>query len=461
MNQERVSRPFEHIFSGITQSGFSRCVMQAVVFTMLVLLGSTVTVPARAQTTTRIQLSERILQPAGDTEEHDSFGSATAISGNTMVIGAFNADGNEVGAGAAYVFDRIGNNWVQTAKLFAADGQAEPVALFPGDFRSDSFGLTVAISRDANTIIVGAPNHNHTGKISNAGAVYVFQRANGVWSQVAELFSPHPNGQDHFGDIPGFGGIGISGDIIAVADEGNGFGALPGAVDIFTRSNGAWAFATQLLVPDDPFFLPSSLAFDGNTVAVGSSLSDAPTTFEAGVVYVFQFSEGTWSGPVTLAAADATSFSQFGSSVSVSGNSVAVGAITGQGVTGSSGNAYVFSRDEGVWSQRAELIASDGQDFDNFGVAVAIQGQTVLVGATNHMSPVTGQFDAGAAYVFRQGDSGWRQVAELSAGDGISGGQYGQAVAVQNNTLLVGASGQHPPVEGYPGGEAYLYNLNP
>jgi hypothetical protein len=454
MNRSKVSE--------VAQRGFASRVMQAGVFTMLLLLGSTVAVPARAQTT-RIQLSERILQPAGETAEHDSFGSATAISGNTMVIGAFNADGNEVGAGAAYVFDKVGNNWVQTAKLFAADGKAEPVANFPGDFRSDSFGLTVAISSDANTVIVGAPAHSHTGQSSNAGAVYVFQRTNGVWSQVAELFSPNPNGQDHFGDIPGFGGIGISGNTIAVADEGSGFGSgtAHGAVDIFTRTNGTWTFTTQLLVPDDPFFLPSSLAFDGNTVAVGSSLSDSPTTFEAGVAYVFRFSEGQWSGPVTLAAADATSFAQFGSSVSVSGNSIAVGAITGQGVTGFSGTAYVFTSDEGVWRQSAELIAGDGQDFDNFGVAVAINRQTALVGAVNHTSPITGQPTAGAAYVFRQGDLGWRQVAELSASDGITGGQYGQAVAVQSNTLLVGASGQHPPVEGYPGGEAYVYSLNP
>ena len=154
--------------------------------------------PAHAQIT-KIQSSERIVQPAAETDEHDSFGSATAISGNTLVIGAFNADGNEVGAGAVYVFEKVSNNWVQTAKLFAADGKAEPVPLFPGNFRSDSLGLTVAVSADANTIIAGAPGHNHTGKQANAGAAYVFQRTNGVWSQVAELQSPNPNGQDNLG----------------------------------------------------------------------------------------------------------------------------------------------------------------------------------------------------------------------------------------------------------------------
>jgi FG-GAP repeat protein len=407
----------------------------------------------------RIQLSERILQPADETAEHDSFGCAVAISGNTMAIGAFNGDGNEIGAGAVYIFDKIGNDWVQTGKVFAADGQAEPVPSFRGDFRSDSFGLTVAISADGNTVIAGAPNH--TGRITNAGAVYVFQRTNGGWSQQAELFSPLPNSQDHFGDAPGFGGIGISGDIIAVADQGNGF-TLPGSVDIFTRSNGVWTFTTKLTVPDDPFFFPSSLSFDGNMIAAGSNFSDSPTAFVGGAVYVFQLNAGQWSAPVTLAAGDSTSFSQFGTSVSVKGNSVAVGAITAPGNTGLSGTAYVFNNDEGVWTQKAEVKATDGQDFDNFGTFVAIDGQNLLVGASSHTPPSTGAFNAGAAYVFKlTGDGWWQQVAELSASDGISGGSYGLGVAIQNNTLLVGAFGQHPPVEGYPGGEAYLYNLHP
>lgn len=435
----------------------------AVIATMVFLIATAV-VPAQAQGT-RTQQSEQILQPSGETAEHDSFGSAVAISGNTMVIGAFNADGNEVGAGAAYIFDKIGNTWVQTAKLFAADGHARPAnPLFPGDFISDSFGLTVAISQDGNTVIVGAPSHNHATQLSGGdiGAVYVFQRTNGAWSQEAELLPPHPNVQDHFGDASDFGGLAISGNTIVVTDQGTALtGSLPGSVDVFTRANGTWTLTTQLLVPDDPFFFPSSVAFDGHTLAVGSDISDAPNAFEGGAVYVFQFSEGQWSGPVTLGAADATSGALFGFSVSLNGGLIAVGASAGPGTTSQSGAAYVFAGEGGVWSQKAKLIASDGLDFDNFGVSIGVSGQTVFVGATGHTPAATGTFSAGSAYVYRQGDGGWRQVAQVSGSDGISGGQYGLAVAIRNNTLLVGADLQHPLVEGYPGGEAYVYSLNP
>ena len=412
--------------------------------------------PAHAQTT-RIQQSEQILQPAGDVVEHDSFGTAAAISGNTMVIGGVNADGNEVGAGAAFIFETIDDAWVQTARLFASDGHAEPVPFDPDKFRSDSFGSTVAIAGD--TVAVGAPGHNHTGRLANAGAVYVFRRVHGVWLQEAEMFSPAPSGHDEFGAGQGFGGIGLSGNTLAVTDQGSGFfqGA---AVDVFTRTNGVWTLSTRLTVPDDPFFLPSSVAIDANTVAVGSSLSDSAAAFESGVAYVFRFDEGQWSGPLTLAAGDSTSGAQFGSSLSLRDGLIAVGAITAPGSTLQSGAVYLYTSEDGVWSEQAKLVPGDGQDFDNFGVSIAVSGQTVLVGANGHTLPA-GQVAAGAAYVFRRRDGAWTEVAELSASDGISGGDFSAAVAVLDNTLVVGADLQHPLVEGYPGGEAYVYSLNP
>lgn len=408
--------------------------------------------PALAQDVP-IQQSEQNLQPAGDTVEHDSFGSAVAISGNTMVIGGFNADGAEVGAGAVFVFDKIDNTWVQTARLFAADGKAEPVPNFPGDFRSDSFGTNVAISGD--TVVVGAPAHTHPGLQRNSGAVYVFQRVNGAWVQQAELFSPTPFTEAFVGSQPGFGGLAISGDTIVVGDEGS-FN-----VDVFTRQNGVWTSTAAFTVPDDFSFVPTDVAIDGDTVVVGSTNSDAPAASFAGAAYVFRLVDGTWVQQAKLAATDAASGAEFGWSVRIGSHLVAVGAVRGPGASPQSGAAYVFSSDDGVWSQAAKLGADDGQDFDDFGSSVAVSGRTVFVGATNHTPLATGASEAGAAYVFQPKDGRWQQLAELSASDGIPGGDFGTSVAVSNDTLLVGADRQHPPVEGYPGGEAYVYRLNP
>ena len=425
--------------------------------------------PAQADAS-RTQQSEQILQPGGDVAEHDTFGTGAAINGNTMVIGAENADGNEVGAGAAYVFEKIDDSWVQTAKIFAADGHATPLVFPPGDFISDSFGQSVAISEDANTIVVGAPGHRHLGGPA-AGAVYVFQRVNGVWVQEAELFSPIPNSLDSFGEAQGAtngGGVAISGNVIAVSDAGNprlfdpvtGNSTAPGGVDVFTRINGKWTLTAQLTVPADLFLTPNSLAFDGSTLVLGSIASDAPSASGAGVAYVFQLNGSTWSGPTALTASDATSFAQFGNGVSVSGNSIAVAANFAPGATAFSGAAYVFVNEKGVWRQKAKLFANDGQDSDSFGQSIAISGMTVVVGANNH-TPPAGVFGSGAAYVFRPGDAGgWRQIAEVFASDAIGGGGFGDSIAIRGNTLAVGADAQHPPVEGYPGGEAYVYRIS-
>jgi len=434
----------------------------ATIMFLFLLVGSSL-IHAQA---TRTQQSEQILQPGGDTVEHDTFGTGVAISGNTMVIGAENADGNEVGAGAAFIFDKIDDNWVQTARIFAADGHAQPVPSEPGKFESDSFGLSVAISGD--TVVVGAPDHIHPGiggPSARVGAVYVFQRLNGVWTQRAELFSPNPNVHDNFGGQQGnslAGGVGISGDTIVVADAGNfQFNNIFAGIDVFNRINGTWTFTTQLTVPADFSFFPNSLAFDGKTLVVGSNISDTLTAPFAGVAYVFQFNDGQWSAPMTLAADDATSGAQFGNGVGLSGNLIVVGANFAPGATSQSGAAYIFTHEGDSWRQKAKLISNDGQDFDQFGVTIAVSGQTVLVSASNHTPPVADATEGGAAYVFRHRDGGWQQADELFASDAIGGGDFGASVAIQDNTLIVGADGQHPPVEGYPGGEAYVFRLNP
>jgi hypothetical protein len=121
-----------------------------------------------------------------------------------------------------------------------------------------------------------------------------------------------------------------------------------------------------------------------------------------------------------------------------------------------SGAAYVFAREDGNWRQEAKLAAADGADGDAFGLSVSVSGETVAVGAPSHAS-------TGAAYVFQQRDDQVSPVAELLAGDGVPQGFFGGSVSLSGNTLLVGALFQHPQVEtgsGYPGGEAYVYCLD-
>src|SRR5215471_1784685 len=140
------------------------------------------------------QQTEQRLQPAGETAENDEFGGAVAISGDRMVIGGEAAAGLGFDTGAAYIFTRSGNTWVQTAKLFANDGHVvkrDPITGFPAvGEHADEFGRGVAISGD--TVAIGAPGRTVPGFAANSGTVYVFQLVHGAWIQQAELTAPHP-----------------------------------------------------------------------------------------------------------------------------------------------------------------------------------------------------------------------------------------------------------------------------
>ena len=453
---------------GTAHKKFSRGVASFAIFAAMVFFVSTAAVaPAHAQISQTSQTVVKIPSPS----EHDTFGYAVAVSGNTMVVGAQGGDGVIPPAlptaagltfdtGAAYIYERINGKWVQTAKLIANDGVGLNAPFLPNDpansgsGKSDQFGVSVAISGD--TVAIGAPTHTHPGQPPQSGAVYVFQKVNGAWIQQAELHSPTPaptNGNFGIDQT-----VGISGNTIVVGDFGGpALNPIVG-VDVFTRTAGSWQNTATLQVPDDFSFVVSSVAIDGNTVVAGSTNSDgAGVPFGgAGAAYVFALKNGQWIKQATLAATDPSSGGQFGFSVSVKNRVIAVGAIRQPGTTVFSGAAYVFTGEEGVWVQKAKLQGNDSADFDQFGNSVSVSGETVLVGADQHS--VGADMGAGAAYVFTGELGQWKLVAEVSASD-VPGGTFAQSVAIQNSTLIIGAPFQNPAPEGYAAGEVYVYRL--
>lgn len=165
-----------------------------------------------------------------------------------------------------------------------------------------------------------------------------------------------------------------------------------------------------------------AVALDGNTAVVGVPYEDYYSS--PGVAYVFVRSGGTWALQATLTAADGADGEWFGASVAVSGDTIVVGAPRhpwGQNATGS---AYVFTRSGSTWSQRTELTADDAANGDFFGGAAALDGSTAVIGAGS----------ANAAYVFTGSGASWSQQSKLT-GDG----SFGTAVAVTGDTAIVGA----------------------
>jgi hypothetical protein len=203
-----------------------------------------------------------------------------------------------------------------------------------------------------------------------------------------------------------------------------------------------------------------TVALDGNYAIVGAPGADGEGT-DRGQACIFLKSQGGvdgWGQVKTLVAGDAADSDFFGVSVSISGDYAVVGAAGENGSGTNQGAAYVFYRNEGGadnWGQVKKLTAADKADNDSFGYAVAVDGDTIIVGADGEDGDGT---DRGAAYIFLKDEGGagnWGQVLKLEAEDPEDAGQFGLAVAIDGDLALVGAPGMNGT--GLNRGAAYLF----
>lgn len=370
--------------------------------------------------------SQQAKLTANDGANSDGFGMSVALSGTTAVIGAWMDDTFAgANAGSAYVFANSGTVWSQQDKLVSAEGA--PGALF---------GNAVAVSGD--TVFVGEYYHN-TPSAALAGSASVFLRVGTSWSQQAQLGINDPIGNDRFGYSSVLSG---SYALISAAYADSAAGADSGAAYIFVRLGTTWSQQAKLTanngVANDRF--GSSIALDGDTALVGT-----PSSATSGNVYVFTRSITTWSQQAKLFASDGSSNPGFGSSVAVSSNTALIGA---------SGAAYVFTRSGTVWSQQAKLLSS-GTTTGGFGISVALNGDTGIVGANSGINPHTGTA-SGCAYVFLRSGTTWSPQATLAATDGSASDNFGYAVALNGNTALIGADLCNTP-GGVDAGSAYVF----
>ncbi len=315
----------------------------------------------------------------------------------------------------------------QLAQLSESDNDGYP----------DGFGVAIAMS--GNTIVVGAPEAH-----GNFGAVYVYVKPASGWANMTETAELTPSDGFTFLD---FGlSVGISGNTIVVGSYGNN------AAYVFTEPAGGWQNATETAVLSNTngvaTLFGETVAIDGTTIAV----SEPKTYTYRGRVQIFTEPAGGWVSSLptgSIIASDTTDYDYFGASLSVSGSTIVAGAYNNDNL----GAVYVFTKPAAGWggshSQKAKLTASDGRAQDGLGVAVAINGNTIVAGAPKRNN------DTGLAYVFVEPASGWKnmtQTGELSASGLAVGDYFGFGVAVAPTKIAV-ASVTTPT-----NGTAYVYN---
>ncbi len=349
---------------------------------------------------------------SSDMAQAGAFGAAVSLNGNVLAIGSPQDDTNGSFAGAAFVHRFDGVAWAEETKLTPSDGDS-----------SDQFGHVVAVSGD--TIVVGAPNDEQAGTLS--GSAYVFRYDGASWIQGPKLIASDAAVFDQFGF-----GVAVFEDVIVVGAYGDA--SSRGAAYVFRRNAGVWTQEQKLTASDgaagDRF--GEAVTVQQDRIFVGAPYDDDGAS-QAGSVYVFEFGN-SWLEVGKLHPSNPSLNLGFGGSLSVDGNVLLVGATYSGALD--DGAAYVYRGNGRGWVQEAQLIPSDGGPNDEYGKSVAIVGSYAVVGANSHDENAV---SVGAGYLYFFDGVSWTEVAKLLASDGESGDQFGDSVATDGSTIVIGA----------------------
>ena len=326
------------------------------------------------------------------------------------------------------------------------DIQTEQYKLLASDGAwGDHFGGSVSISGD--TAVIGADDDGDHGGYS--GSAYVFVRNGDGWTEQQKLLASDGAVSDYFGQS-----VAVSGDTVVIGADSDDNGFNSGSAYVFVRDGGVWTEQDKLLASDgaewDAF--GSTVSISGNTVVIGA-VFDSDSDNESGSAYVFVRDGGVWTEQQKLLASDGAAFDRFGRSVAISGDTVVIGADGDDDNGSRSGSAYVFVRSNGVWTEQDKFLASDGTVDDYFGRSIAISGETAVIGA---WGDDTQGSRAGAAYVFGRTGETWTEQDKLLASDGTFNDSFGLSVAISGDSTVIGASGNDNP-NGTSSGSAYVF----
>ncbi len=376
---------------------------------------------------------------ASNGEANDLFGNTTSLSGDTLAVGAYGEDSNQTTitngssastdnsnafSGAVYVYKRSGTTWTQEAYIKAVNNA-----------NSDFFGVTVLLSgdilsvgttnEDSNlTTITNGTTASSDNSNENSGAVYVYKRSGNSWAQEAYIKAANNDANDYFGTS-----VSLSGNTLAV-----------GAI---------WEDSNQ------------------TTITNGISASGNNSNTASGAVYIYKRTGISWAQEAYIKAVNNDAGDNFGSSVSLSGDSLAVGALgedsnqttITSGVlasvdnsnTDNSGAVYLYRRHGSSWFQEAYIKAVNNDLGDFFGARVALSGDTLAVGATSEDSNQTtitngasassnnSNSDSGAVYLYKRTENLWAQEAYVKASNNDAGDSFGN-VNLSGDSLIVGVS---------------------
>lgn len=415
---------------------------------------------------------------ASSVTENDRFG-VVALDGNTLAVGArledsssngINGDENNEASGgnsgAVYVFVYEDGEWQQQAFIKASNTGPD-----------DEFGASIDLSGD--TLVVGAAlEDGENDSLADSGAVYVFHRNNGNWSQQAYIKAPEPTATGRLGEA-----VAVSGDTLVASARGHtSSGTEAGPVYVYQRENGIWSLDGTLLGSNSELgdLFGVDLDISVSTIAVGANGESSSSrginqdqnnndSSRSGAAYIFERSNGAWNQTAYIKSENSDEFDNFGIQLALSGDMLAVSALENSNATGINGDqsdnsaneagaVYVFSREPEGWVHQSYIKASNTSEGDWFGAAVDISNDQLVVGAWKETARIAGvnasqdrEFSAtevGAAYLFDYNNGQWEQSAYLKASNAKRLASFAEKIALSDDMVAVGAMWDSNPNTG-------------
>ncbi|HMS43187.1 MAG TPA: FG-GAP-like repeat-containing protein, partial [Pyrinomonadaceae bacterium] len=363
---------------------------------------------------------------SADSLVNDFFGNSVALSGDTAIVGSHGhaVSGND-DQGSAYIFIRNGSNWQLQQKLTMPTADAQVAA---------QFGYSVAISGD--TAIVGAPTQDN-GANTDQGAAYVYVRSGTTWTFQQRLRQSDGAVGDNFG-----WSVGIDGNTAVVGAylDDESIYTDCGSAYAYLRTGTTWQEESRMVASErtSNSQMGYSVGISGDTIVIGARFAQtSAASADFGSAYIFTPVAGTprvWTQRSILTAPQRSAGDQFGFSVSVSGNTALIGSrFDDVGANVDQGSAYIFTGTGFTWTFQRQLFANDGTANDEFGNAVSISGDRLIIGSPQNSTR------NGRAYIFTGIGSNWIQLPVLVAPDGSAGDLYGSSVSISGSNAVIGA----------------------
>ena len=349
-----------------------------------------------------------VASDAGSTPSPSSenFGNVVALSGSVAVVGSLSLNG-------AYVFERLGERWIQSAKL------TDPTAVSTSVFAA-------AVQGDRIALFYGTEVGSRIG---------IFERQGQAWPRVATLGPP-------VGIDAGFSAeIALDGDTLAIGDPLSwNAGSESGAVAIYRHGVTGWAVEEVLYVPSDPYVdaFGSSLALRGDRLVVGAPARSKDTSGYGGAAIVYERTGSHWTPIVELHSATPGFSNLFGSAVALDGDTLVVTATRGEPGHDrySEGRIEIFDLVGGAWTEVARFTSDDTAPDGMRPWVVAAQGGTITVGAYDSSSL---EKLAGVVEVFERVGGVWGPRARLVPSQLPAWEHQGTGVALDGARVLSGA----------------------